>query len=103
MSKLVFGSILAAASAVTIATGSAAAHNAQQAAKAPPACISTTFQTELVKEACAKGGQHEANNVMKAFMKEKKIKSCNQCHAALEPKYGLKANGLDQFRKAGGK
>jgi len=40
---------------------------------------------------------------MKAFMKEKKIKSCNQCHEKLAPKYDLKKDGLDQFQKAGGK
>jgi hypothetical protein len=36
-------------------------------------------------------------------MKDKKIKSCNQCHSKLAPKYDLKADGLDQFFKAGGK
>jgi hypothetical protein len=40
---------------------------------------------------------------MKAFMKEKKIKSCNQCHSKLAPKYELKTDALDQFKKVGGK
>ena len=67
------------------------------------ACVHTEFKTELVKQACEKGGQKEAKDVMKAFMKEKKIKSCNQCHAKLAPKYELKADALDQFKKLGGK
>jgi NAD-dependent SIR2 family protein deacetylase len=67
------------------------------------ACVHTEFKTELVKQACTKGGQKEAKDAMKAFMKEKKIKSCNQCHAKLAPKYELKPDALDQFTKAGGK
>ena len=35
--------------------------------------------------------------------KDAKIKSCNQCHAKLAPKYELKADAVDQFKKAGGK
>ena len=67
------------------------------------ACVHTEFKTEMVKQACAKGGQKEAKDVMKAFMKEKKLKSCNVCHSKLAPKYELKADGLEQFQKAGGK
>jgi NAD-dependent SIR2 family protein deacetylase len=67
------------------------------------ACVQAEFKTEMVKNACAKGGQKEAKDVMKAFMKDKKIKSCNQCHEKLAPKYELKADGLEQFQKAGGK
>lgn len=67
------------------------------------ACVHTEFKTELVKQACAKGGQKEAKEVMKAFMKEKKIKSCNQCHSKLAPKYDLKPDALEQFQKLGGK
>jgi hypothetical protein len=66
-------------------------------------CVTTSFKTELVKAACAKGGQKEAKEVMKAWNKEKKIKSCNQCHEKLAPKYELKADGLEQFKKLGGK
>ena len=61
------------------------------------------FKTEMVKEACAKGGQKEAKEVMKAWNKEKKIKTCNQCHEKLAPKYELKDDGLEQFKKLGGK
>ena len=40
---------------------------------------------------------------MKAFMKEKKLKSCNACHKKLAPKYELKDDALEQFKKLGGK
>ncbi len=69
----------------------------------PNACVHTAFKTQLVQQACAKGGQPEAKAAMKAFMKDKKIKSCNVCHSKLAPKYDLKPDGLDQFTKAGGK
>jgi hypothetical protein len=82
---------------LTFATLSASAETAGTA------CIHTEFKTELVKQACEKGGQKQAKDAMKAFMKEKKIKSCNQCHSKLAPKYELKTDALDQFKKAGGK
>jgi hypothetical protein len=66
-------------------------------------CARTSFKTELVKQACAKGGQPAAKDAMKAFNKDKKIKSCNQCHAKLAPSYELKPDALDQFKKLGGK
>ena len=66
-------------------------------------CVTKDFKTELVKVACAKGGQKEAKDVMKHWNKEKKIKSCNQCHTKLAPKYELKADGLAQYKKLGGK
>ena len=70
---------------------------------ADPPCVTKDFKTELVKNACAKGGQKEAKEVMKAWNKEKKVKSCNQCHTKLAPKYELKADGLTQYQKLGGK
>lgn len=98
MSKLgLFASVLTLAGVLAFATFST------QAEADGTACVHTDFKTDLVKQACAKGGQPEAKNAMKAFMKEKKIKSCNQCHSKLAPKYDLKADGLDQFQKAGGK
>ena len=66
-------------------------------------CVAKEFKTELVKNACTKGGQKEAKDVMKAWNKEKKIKSCNQCHEKLAPNYELKKDGLEQFKKLGGK
>src|SRR5437763_6477690 len=102
MSKLgLIASILSIAGALTFATFTAAA--ADDAPAAAAACLHTEFKTELVKEACAKGGQKAAKDAMKAFMKEKKIKSCNQCHSKLAPKYELKKDALEQFQKAGGK
>ncbi len=66
-------------------------------------CKTTSFKTELVKQACEKGGQKAAKDEMKKWMKEKKLKSCNQCHSKLAPGYELKADGLQQFEKLGGK
>jgi NAD-dependent SIR2 family protein deacetylase len=101
MSKLgLIASLLSIAGALTFATLTASADDAPAAAAT---CVHTEFKTELVKDACTKGGQKAAKDAMKAFMKEKKIKSCNQCHAKLAPKYELKKDGLDQFQKAGGK
>lgn len=98
MTKLGFlATITAIIGALTFATFSAPA-DADDGA-----CVHTEFKTELVKQACAKGGQKEAKDVMKAFMKEKKIKSCNQCHAKLAPKYELKPDAFEQFQKLGGK
>lgn len=74
---------------------------APQAADTP--CVTKDFKTELVKAACTKGGQKEAKAVMKAWNKEKKIKSCNDCHSKLAPSYELKADGLERYKKLGGK
>lgn len=70
---------------------------------AADACKHTDLKTEMVKSACTKGGQKAAKDAMKKFMKDAKIKSCNQCHSKLAPSYDLKADGLAQFKKAGGK
>lgn len=59
-------------------------------------------KTTLLKNACQQGGQKAAKDAMKAFMKDKKIKDCKQCHTKLAPSYELKADGLEQFKKAGG-
>jgi len=98
MSKLGFvASLTAILGALTFATLTS------PAAADVTACVHSDFKTEMVKNACAKGGQKEAKDVMKAFMKDKKIKSCNQCHEKLAPKYELKKDGLEQFQKLGGK
>lgn len=72
-------------------------------AEAPAPCVAKEFKTEMVKAACEKGGQKEAKDVMKKWNKEKKIKSCNDCHKTLAPKYDLKPDGLEKFTKLGGK
>ena len=89
-------SVIAALAIATIAPSTADADG-------PAACVHTDFKTEMVKQACTKGGQKEAKDVMKTFMKEKKVKSCNQCHSKLAPKYELKPDALEQFQKLGGK
>jgi hypothetical protein len=98
MSKFgLFASLLSIVGVLTVVNLTASA------AEGPAPCLHKEFKTELVKQACEKGGQLEAKNAMKAFMKEKKIKSCNQCHSKLAPKYDLKTDALEQFQKAGGK
>lgn len=67
------------------------------------ACVHKEFKTETVKAACEKGGQKEAKEVMKAFMKANKLKSCNECHKNLAPKYDLKPDAHEKFAKLGGK
>ena len=97
MAKLaVFASIATIIGALTFANMSA-----PDAADAP--CVHKELKTDMVKEACAKGGQKAAKEAMKAFNKDKKIKSCNQCHTKLAPNYELKPDGLEQFQKLGGK
>jgi hypothetical protein len=72
-------------------------------AQATTACVTKEFKTELIKSACTKGGQPGAKDAMKKFMKEAKLKSCNACHSKLAPKYELKKDAFDQFKKLGGK
>ena len=99
MSKLgLFATITSIIGALTFATYASADDDA-----AAGPCVRTEFKTELVKAACAKGGQKEAKEVMKKFAKDNKIKSCNQCHQKLAPKYELKADAFEQFQKLGGK
>ncbi|MGE0546481.1 MAG: hypothetical protein AB7O24_03345 [Kofleriaceae bacterium] len=74
---------------------------------APPAeagdpCKRKDFKTAMVRDACTKGGQKAAKDVMKAYSKEKKIKSCNLCHDKLAPSYSLKPDAYDLFVKNGG-
>jgi hypothetical protein len=67
------------------------------------ACVTKDFKTEMVKKACEEGGQENAKKVMQAWNKEKGIKSCNDCHTKLAPKYEQKKDALDRFKKLGGK
>lgn len=98
MAKIgLFVTLSAMISALTFAT------MREGSAEAGGNCVRKDFKTEMVKAACAKGGQTEAKDVMKKFQKDHKIKSCNDCHSKLAPNYELKADGLEQFKKAGGK
>jgi hypothetical protein len=90
------------ASVTSVVAAIALAAFAPSPVDAADACSHAKFETKMVADACKKGGQKEAKAVMKAFMKEKKLKSCNQCHSKLAPSYDLKADGLAQFKKAGG-
>ncbi|MEO8845106.1 MAG: hypothetical protein ABI591_05520 [Kofleriaceae bacterium] len=102
MSKLgFFASVATIIAALGIASLTASAGGDDKAAAAP--CAHKDFKTELVKQACDKGGQPAAKDAMKAFNKEKQINSCNKCHAKLAPNYELKTDGLAQFKKLGGK
>jgi hypothetical protein len=98
MAKLVILATLA-----TIVTSLGLASLTATDAQANPPCVTTKFQTESVKAVCAKGGQPAAKDMMKKFMKDAKLKSCNACHAKLAPKYELKKDGFEQYRKLGGK
>ena len=93
--------ILASITTIIVSLGIASFTSGDALATNP--CLTKEFKTELAKNACAKGGQPAAKDAMKKFMKEAKIKSCNACHSKLAPKYELKADALDQFKKAGGK
>lgn len=98
MIKLISASLIAIAATIGFASFSTSAASAADAA-----CKAKEFKTELVKAACEKGGQKEAKAVMKTFMKEKKIKTCNACHSKLAPNYEMKKDALKQFKDAGGK
>ena len=104
MGKLgIFASLATIIAALSFATITATAGDGSGSdAKAAP-CQRKDFKTEMVKAACEKGGQPAAKDAMKAFNKEKKISSCNKCHDKLAPTYSLKADGVEQFTKLGGK
>jgi hypothetical protein len=94
--------ILASLTTIVLALGFASYTASAGDDKAAP-CHHKEFKTEMVKQACDKGGQPAAKTAMKAFNKEHKIASCNKCHAKLAPTYELKADGLTLFKKLGGK
>jgi cytochrome c553 len=98
MAKLgIFVSLATLVVSISLASWSA------PSAHAGAPCTLKEFKTEGVKAACEKGGQAAAKDYMKSFMKEAKLKSCNACHAKLAPKYELKKDGLEQYKKLGGK
>ena len=76
-------------------------------ALAAKACHRTTFETKMIEEACKKGGQAEAKTAMKKFLKTAKKQEatidCKSCHSKLAPSYELKKDGLDHYKKLGGK
>lgn len=99
MAKLgVFATLAAIVGALTFASMSSSTADDKK-----NDCARKDYKTEMVKQACEKGGQKEAKAAMQAFNKEKKLKSCNGCHTKLAPKYELKADAVEQFAKLGGK
>jgi hypothetical protein len=80
---------------------------APQEADAGKACKRTTFETKLVGDACQAGGQAAAKKAMKGWLKKAKKKEaaleCSSCHTKLAPDYPLKADGLEHFKRLGGK
>ena len=96
MTKLALWSLLAALGVMSAMTASAA-----------KPCARKKFETELVKAACAKGGQDEAKKVMKTFLKEAKKKNatlgCATCHSKVGGDYPLKPDGRKLFKDSGGK
>ncbi len=76
-------------------------------ASAGASCQRSRFETQLVRDACAKGGQSGAKKAMKDWVKEAKKNhdglECKSCHTSLGPKYELDEDGLALFRKLGGK
>ncbi len=90
-----FASILAFATTIVLVSFSSEADAGEK-------CRRTEFKTIDVKAACAKD-QKTAKDQMKKFMKEKKIKNCQECHSSLAPEYKLKPDGLAKYLKAGGK
>jgi hypothetical protein len=92
----ILASITAIVGALSIASLSASADG-------PAPCVRKDFKTDLVKQACASGGQPAAKDAMKKWNKDHNITSCNKCHSKLAPSYDLKDDGLDQYTKLGGK
>ena len=76
-----------------------------------PACVQKEFNTEMVKAACAKGGQDEAKKVMTEFVNKKAPKpskgaplfTCNACHTSLAPNFDRKPDAVEFYKALGGK
>jgi len=80
---------------------------------AGPPCAQTEFKTQMVKAACAAGGQDEAKKQMIAFvakndskgqkLTKSKVFTCNACHEKLDPTFDRKPEAFDLYTKLGGK
>ena len=75
-------------------------------------CARTTFKTQLVKNACAKGGQKAAKKALQAWVKANKVAykektgkglTCKTCHSKLGGDFPLNGEGLKIFKEYGGK
>jgi hypothetical protein len=98
------GAVLGALGSVDLAGLSGP--SAVREADAAKACVQRKFATKLIGKACKKGGQKEADRVMKQFLVKMKAQdpdaTCNTCHASLAPTYELTLAGLRLFRNYGG-
>lgn len=96
-------------SLVVLASGIAMSSAAVRAGG--PACVQKEFKTEMVKAACAKGGQDEAKKVMTEFVKKAAPKpskgappfTCNACHTSLAPNFDKKPDAVEFYKALGGK
>jgi hypothetical protein len=70
------------------------------------ACRRTEFDTKLVADACASGGQAAAKAAMKKWVRTAKKQEskleCKSCHEKLSPDYPLKDDALEHFKRLGG-
>lgn len=98
--------------AALLVLAGAVATTASTHAPAGPPCVTKDFQTEMVKAACAAGGQDEAKKQMTLFVSKhadkgqkltKKLFTCNACHSTIDPNFDRKPEALDLYRKLGGK
>ena len=79
--------------------------SAPQTADAGKDCARKEFKTDLVKNACKKGGQKAAKKAMRTFMKKakkatKKKMTCKTCHTKASGDYPLKKDGLKEYQAA---
>ena len=67
------------------------------------ACAATQFYTQLVQNACERGGQAAANKAMKQFLVDARRRQpgldCQSCHTRLAPDYPLTPGGLALFKR----
>jgi len=77
-----------------------------EAAASSKPCTHKHLTTQMLKQACAKGGQRAAKKTMKAFVKKaKKAKggdpdlACDSCHKKLGGNYPIKADALKHLQK----
>ena len=96
MFTVIFGTVVALAVA-TLTTSSA------DPAPAGPPCNRKVFKTQMVKEACASGGQAAAKTAMRKFVADHKIAQCAECHDDQAPFYPLKDTALKHYKDLGGK
>ena len=75
-------------------------------ADAADPCKRAKFETKMVAEACKKGGQKAAKDVMKKWMKDAKKKNasigCASCHSKVAGAYPNKPDAMKLYKELGG-